>query len=98
MTGPDSGPTPDSGTTEAGHPGWVFTGEDLLIGHYDQADVDWEGIAERTAVEELRGKVVVQATLLDGLLDELLMYLFDPAAPVVFEFEVLRNTPHNSES
>ena len=59
-------------------PLWVFSGGDLLIGHYDQVDLDWEEVAERTAIDERRGLVVTQVAVLEDLLDELILYLADP--------------------
>jgi hypothetical protein len=59
-------------------PLYVFSGRHLLIGHYDQVDLDWEEVAERTAIDERRGLVITQVAVLEDLLDEFILYLEDP--------------------
>jgi len=59
----------------------VFSGYDLLISHYDVADLDWQEVAERSAIDERRGLVIAQVAHLEGLIDEFLHYLFDPTDP-----------------
>jgi hypothetical protein len=71
----------------------VFTGQDLLISHYDGPDLGWEDVAERTEMESLRGLVVAQATILDDLIDEFLLYLIDPGPQDWYRIEVLRSQP-----
>jgi hypothetical protein len=40
---------------EDGEELYVFSGGDLLMTHYDAADLDWEEVAERAALDERRG-------------------------------------------
>lgn len=57
----------------------VFSGNDLLISHYDVADLDWEEVAERSAIDERRGLVIAQVAILEDLVDEFILYLADPS-------------------
>lgn len=57
----------------------VFSGPDLLISHYDSADLDWQEVAERSAIDERRGLVITQVAVLEDLVDEVLIYMEDPA-------------------
>lgn len=56
---------------------YVFSGNDLLISHYDQVDLDWQEVAERTAIDERRGLVILQVATLEDVVDEFLLYLGD---------------------
>lgn len=56
----------------------VFSGHDLLISHYDIADLDWREVAERSALDERRGLVITQVAVLEDLVDEFILYLEDP--------------------
>ncbi len=56
---------------------WVLAGDELLIAHYGASGIDWQQVADRDVVETLRGKVVAQATVLEDLVDEFLLYLRD---------------------
>ena len=56
---------------------FVFSGSDLLIAHYNQIDLDWQEVAERTALDQRRGLVVLQVAVLEDLVDEFLLYLGD---------------------
>lgn len=47
----------------------VFSGQDLAIAAYDQVDLNWEEVAERTTIDERRGLVVVQTVALEDLVD-----------------------------
>jgi hypothetical protein len=62
----------------------VFSGSDLLISHYDIADLDWGEISERTQIDERRGLVITQVAVLEDLIDEFLLYLEDAKDPSVF--------------
>jgi len=42
----------------------VFSGSDLLISYYDVADLDWQDVAERSAIDERRGLVIAQVAAL----------------------------------
>jgi hypothetical protein len=33
----------------------VFSGHDLMLSRYDHMDLDWQEVAERTAIDERRG-------------------------------------------
>lgn len=57
----------------------VFSGNDLLLSHYDGPDLDWQEMAERSALDERRGLVIAQVAVLEDLIDEFLHYLVDPA-------------------
>ena len=48
----------------------VLSGYDLLIAHYDVADLDWREVAERSALDQRRGLVITQAAVLEDLIDE----------------------------
>jgi hypothetical protein len=63
----------------------VFSGNDLLVAHYDVADLDWREVAERAAIDERRGLVIAQVAVLEDLIDEFLMYLEDPVDPPAFQ-------------
>lgn len=55
----------------------VFSGNDLLLAHYDVSDLDWEEIAERSLIDERRGLIIAQVSTLEDLLTEFLLYLSD---------------------
>lgn len=57
---------------------WVFSGNDLLLSHYDIADLDWDEIAERALIDERRGLLITQVAVLEDLVDEFILYLEDP--------------------
>jgi hypothetical protein len=56
---------------------FVFSGGDLLTSHYDQSDLDWREVAERSALDERRGLVITQLTVLEDLIDELILFVED---------------------
>src|SRR5262245_19131718 len=56
----------------------VFSGQDLLTAHYDQVDLDWEEVAERSLIDERRGLIITQVAVLDDVIDEFIMYLEYP--------------------
>jgi len=58
----------------------VFRGNDLLIVHHDVADLDWQEVAERSALDERRGLAIAQVVVLEDLIDELILYLADPVS------------------
>jgi len=62
----------------------VFSGSDLLISHYDIADLDWEEVAERSLIDQRRGLVITQVAVLEDLVDEFILYLEDPEDPQQF--------------
>ncbi len=55
----------------------VFSGNDLLVAHYDVIDLDWQEVAERSAIDARRGLVIAQVTALEDLVDEFILYLAD---------------------
>ena len=57
---------------------YVFSGNDLLLSHYDVADLDWEEVAERSVIDERRGLVIAQVAVLEDLIDEFIVCLGDP--------------------
>jgi hypothetical protein len=57
---------------------YVFSGNDLLIAHYGSADLDWQELAERSALDQRRGLVITQVAVLEDLVDEFILYLADP--------------------
>lgn len=68
---------------------YVFSGNDLLISHYDIADLDWEEVAERSLIDQRRGLVITQVAVLEDLVDEFLLYLEDPLDACRFREEFL---------
>jgi hypothetical protein len=73
---------------EDGEELYVFSGGDLLMTHYDAADLDWEEVAERAALDERRGLVITQVAILEDLIDEFIHYLADPADPEAYQAEL----------
>lgn len=57
---------------------FVFSGYDLLLAHYDEIDLDWYQVSERSAIDARRGLVITQAAVIEDLIDEFLLYLIDP--------------------
>ncbi|MEM8925997.1 MAG: hypothetical protein AAGD35_21030 [Actinomycetota bacterium] len=57
---------------------YVFSGHDLLITHYDGPDLDWQEIAERSAIDSRRGLVIAQVAALEDIIDEFIHYIEDP--------------------
>lgn len=57
---------------------YVFSGSDLLMSHYDLADLDWAEVADRTLIDERRGLVITQAVVFEDMIDEFILYLVDP--------------------
>lgn len=55
----------------------VFSGNDLLVAHYDVVDLDWQEVAERSAIDARRGLVIAQVTALEELIDDFILYLAD---------------------
>ena len=70
----------------------MFSGSDLLISHYDIADLDWQEVAERSAVDERRGLVITQVAVLDDLVDEFILYLADPVDEATYQADLDRLT------
>jgi hypothetical protein len=70
----------------------VFSGNDLLINHYGEIDIDWHEVAERTALDERRGLIVLQVGVIEDLLDELIQYLEDPDDPESLQAELEKQT------
>ena len=62
-------------------PLFVFSGEDLLMAHTDEVDLDWEEVAQRSILDERRGLVITQVAVLEELIDEFILYVTDPADP-----------------
>ncbi len=70
----------------------VFSGDDLVIAHYDQVDLDWHEVAERSAIDERRGLVITQVAVLEELIDEFIMYLADPVDADAYQTKLDRLT------
>ena len=70
----------------------VFSGYDLLIAHYDVADLDWREGAERSALDQRRGLVITQGAVLEDLIDEFILYLADPIDVDEYQAELDRLT------
>ncbi len=68
---------------------WVFGGRDLLISHYDIAELDWVAVGERTLIDERRGLVITQVAALEDLIDEFILYLEDPQDTNAFRLKEL---------
>lgn len=68
---------------------YVFSGQDLLTAHYDQIDLDWHEVAERSIIDERRGLVITQVAILDDLIDEFILYLADPPDEEAYQREKL---------
>jgi hypothetical protein len=60
---------------------FVFSGSDLRVSQYDGPDLDWQEVAERSALDQRRGLVIAQVTVLEDLVDEFLAYIIDPINP-----------------
>jgi hypothetical protein len=59
----------------------VFSDYDLLLSFHDAADLDWEEVAERSALDERRGLVITQSTVLEDLLGGVILQLERPDDP-----------------
>ncbi|WP_200216391.1 hypothetical protein [Micromonospora coerulea] len=59
----------------------VFSDYDLLLSFHDTADLDWEEVAERSALDERRGLVITQCTILEDLLGDVILQLERPDDP-----------------
>lgn len=70
----------------------VFSGNDLLIAHYDAVDLDWHEVAERSALDARRGLVITQVAVLEDLVDEFIVYLADPVDTNEYQAELDRLT------
>jgi hypothetical protein len=70
----------------------VFSGSDVLISHYDVADLNWQEVAERSAVDERRGLVITQVAVLDDLVDEFILYVADPVNEAMYRTDLDRLT------
>ncbi len=70
----------------------VFSGQDLLIAHMDQADLDWEEVAERSVLDQRRGLVITQVAVLEELIDQFILYVVDPADPEDYQRRLDRKT------
>jgi hypothetical protein len=73
---------------EDGEELYVFSGNDLLMSHYDAADLDWEEVAQRAALDQRRGLVITQVAILEDLIDEFIHYLADPADPEAYQVDL----------
>jgi hypothetical protein len=67
----------------------VFSGSDLLMSHYDIADLDWAEVADRTLIDERRGLVITQAVVIEDVIDEFILYLDDPPDPARYRTETM---------
>lgn len=56
----------------------VFSGYDLLLSFHDSVDLDWEKVAECGALDERRGLVITQSTVLEDLLGDVILQLERP--------------------
>ena len=70
----------------------VFSGYDLVLTHVDGPDLDWEEVAERSALDERRGLVIAQVAVLEELIDEFILYLVDPADPEGYQRNLDKET------
>lgn len=70
----------------------VFSGYDLMITHFDGPDLDWEEVAERSALDERRGLVIAQVAVLEDLIDEFILYLVDPRDPEGYQLSLDKKT------
>jgi hypothetical protein len=77
---------------ESDEPLFVFSGQDLLMAHIDEMDLDWEEVAERSVLDERRGLVITQVAVLEELIDEFILYVTDPSDPVAFQHRLDRKT------
>lgn len=59
----------------------LTSGDDLLMAHIDEVDLDWEEVAERSILDERRSLVITQVAVLEELIDEFILYVTDPADP-----------------
>ncbi|WP_146167645.1 hypothetical protein [Micromonospora sp. MH33] len=66
---------------ESDEPLSVFSDYDLLLSFHDAADLDWEEVAERSALDERRGLVITQSTVLEDLLGDVILQLERPGDP-----------------
>jgi hypothetical protein len=69
----------------------VFSGSDFLMSHYDIAELDWEEIAYRTAIDERRGLIITQTVVIEDVIDEFILYLEDPPDSNKYRTETLGN-------
>ncbi|MGW0505486.1 hypothetical protein [Micromonospora sp. NPDC003241] len=59
----------------------VFSDYDLLLAFHDEVDLDWEEVAERSALDQRRGLVITQSTVLEDLLGDVILRLEEPDDP-----------------
>jgi hypothetical protein len=59
----------------------VFSDYDLLLSFHDEVDLDWEEIAERSVLDQRRGLVITQSTVLEDLLGDVILQLEKPDDP-----------------
>ncbi|MFI7510492.1 hypothetical protein ACIBSS_27110 [Micromonospora aurantiaca] len=59
----------------------VFSGHDLLLSFHEAVDLDWEEVAERSALDHRRGLVITQSTVLEDLLGDVILDLERPNDP-----------------
>ncbi|MGW3607915.1 hypothetical protein [Micromonospora sp. NPDC005161] len=59
----------------------VFSDYDLLLSFHDEVDLDWEEIAERSALDQRRGLVITQSIVLEDLLGDVILQLEKPDDP-----------------
>ncbi|MEU1399087.1 hypothetical protein ABZ403_23865 [Micromonospora zamorensis] len=66
----------------------VFSDYDLLLSFHDTADLDWEEVVERSAIDERRGLVITQSTVLEDLLGGVILQLEGPGDPETRQREI----------
>ncbi|MFF5056713.1 hypothetical protein ACFY1S_26380 [Micromonospora sp. NPDC000663] len=59
----------------------VFSSYDLLLSFHDEVDLDWEEVAERSEIDQRRGLVITQSTVLEDLLGDVILHLEKPDDP-----------------
>lgn len=70
----------------------VFSGHDLMLSHCDYVDLDWQEVAERTAIDERRGLVVLQVAALEDLVNQIILYLAAPSDQEEMRLKLSRQT------
>jgi hypothetical protein len=70
----------------------VFSGNDLVLAHHDEIDLDWREVSERVAIDERRGLVVLQVSVLEDLIDNFIMYLADDPDQDGYYEQLVRRT------
>ncbi|MEU8377459.1 hypothetical protein AB0C22_30725 [Micromonospora sp. NPDC048894] len=70
----------------------VFSDYDLVLSFHDAVDLDWEEVAERSALDQRRGLVITQCTVLEDLLNDVILQLERPNDPERRRSELDRST------